>query len=393
MGGANVVHDEAADYTAGAASGASLNPLGQTVQAFYDFAVRRHPNRGTPFVPMAVMEAHESGLEPKYGEWMQGNAKWYWQSPYSRGDTMFANMLALVYPDYSGWGTLPAGAPKVLAADGSIDTPATFSAYQRGLAGGADPRPWEPFGTSRWGETWDVITDRASLSALERYEVVVLATGAPMSDALVGTIDQYVQAGGTVVLNAKQLGANATTLAGLQLTTSRATATSEVWAADGSTIAESSYAYTIGSATTATTIAQTSGHPIVTKNVRGSGAVYVTLPDFMSDASGSQILNVGQKLLDGLESTVAPVQVSGPPLEYLVNTDGGRVIVTLVNTDLGGAAWTGSLSFRQPSTASSVEEWTADVPVAGSAQNGHIFVDAAVPAYDVRVYVLDPGGP
>src|SRR6266404_4417741 len=73
MGGANILHNESADYTGGAVSGSVLNPLGQTVQAFYNFAITRHPNRGTPFIPMALMQEHYSGLEPKFGEWMQGN--------------------------------------------------------------------------------------------------------------------------------------------------------------------------------------------------------------------------------------------------------------------------------------------------------------------------------
>jgi hypothetical protein len=389
MGGANIIHNEAAEYHAGAASGSTLNPLGQAVQQFFNFAVTRHPDRGTPHVPIALMQDHYSGFEPKFGEWMQGDAKWYWTNRYTQGDMMFARLLGVAYPEYNTWGTLRNGAPKVLNSDGSINVSATQSAHRQALAGGADPRRWEPFGTSRWGETFDVITTRASLAALQRYRAVVLATGAPLSEALLATLTQYVQQGGVVVLNAKQLTAGAEALTGVRLTTGRASATGVTWVADGSALGERSYNYTVAAPTTATVVAQTSGNPIVTRNVVGSGAVYVTTPDFLMDAAATQILNVGQKLIETLQGQFAPVRVQGPPLEYLVSTDAGRVIVTLVNTDLNGAAWSGTLTFKQPGSTYSVEEWVLDATVASSAQGGTVVVSAAVPAYDVRVYVLD----
>jgi hypothetical protein len=389
MGGANILHNESADYTTGAVSGSALNPLGQTVQAFYNFAITRHPNRGTPFIPMALMQEHDSGFEPKFGEWMQGNGKWYWQNGYTQGDTLFANLLSTVYPNYNLWGTLPSGAPKVLNADGSINISATQSAYQQALANGADPRPWEPFGNSTWGETFDIINNQASLAALQRYKVVVLATGVPVSDTLLNTLTQYVNQGGILVLNAKQMSANSETLAGVHLTTMNGGANSETWIPDGSLMSEQSYNYTVVTATTASVVAQTAGNPIVTKNLYGTGTVYVTTPDFLANASNTSILNVGQKLLNLLQAQFAVVTVSGPPLEYLISTDGGKIIVTLVNTDITGATWNGTLSFKQPASAYTAEEWISDIAVASSLQSGQVVVSASVPAFDVRVYVLN----
>jgi len=389
MGGANILHNESADYTGGAVSGSVLNPLGQTVQAFYNFAITRHPNRGTPFIPMALMQEHYSGLEPKFGEWMQGNGKWYWVNGYTQGDTLFANLLSAVYPNYNTWGTLPSGAPKVLNADGSINVSATQSAYQQALANGADPRPWEPFGNSAWGEIFDIITNQASLAALQRYQVVVLATGVPVSDTLLNTLTQYVNQGGILVLNAKQMSANSETLAGVHLTGTSASANSETWIPDGSLVSEPSYNYAVVTPTTASLVAQTAGNPIVTKNLYGAGAVYVTTPDFLANASNTAILNVGQKLLNMLQAQFAVVTVSGPPLEYLIDTDGRKIIVTLVNTDITGATWNGTLSFKQPVSAYSVQEWTSDTSVASSLQSGQVVVSATVPAFDLRVYVLN----
>ena len=388
MGGANILHNEAADYTTGAVSGSSLNPLGQTVQAFYNFAITRHPNRGTPFVPMALMQEHDSGFEPKFGEWMQGNSKWYWQNGYTQGDTMFANLLSLVYPNYNTWGTLPSGAPKVLNAGGSINVSATQTAYQQALANSADPRPWEPFGNSAWGETFDIITNQASLAAMQRYRAIVLSTGVAMSDSFLSTLTQYVNGGGILMLNAKQMSANSETLAGVNLTSTKGSSSSETWIPDGSFLSESSYDYAVVTPTTASVVAETAGNPIVTKNVYGSGTVYVTTPDFLANANNTAILNVGQKLISMLQAQCAVVTVSGPKLEYLISTDTGKTIVTLVNTDITGATWNGTLSFPQPSGSYSVQEWTSDTLVGSSLQNGQVVVNASVPAFDVRIYVL-----
>jgi hypothetical protein len=391
MGGANIMHNEAADYTGGAASGHTLNPLGETVQAFYNFAVTRHPNRGTPFVPMALVQEHYSGFEPKFGEWLQVSSKWYYANPYTQGDKMLSNLLGLIYPNYNKWGTLPPGAPKVLNSDGSINISATFTAYDQALANGSDPRPWEPFGNSTWGETFDIITNQASLTAMQGYKVIVLATGVPVSDAFLSTLTQYVNAGGILVLNAKQMSANSETLAGVHLTGTEASASSEIWVPDGSTVSESSYNYAVATLTTASLVAKTSGgNPIVTKNVYGTGAVYVTTPDFLANGSNTAILNLGQKLINMLQAQFAVVTVSGPQLEYLVTTDGARIIVTLVNTDLSGASWTGTLSFKQPASSYSVAEWTGDSTVGSTLQNGQVLVSATVPPFDVRIYVLDP---
>ena len=391
MGGANILHNEPAEYSLGAASGQTLNPLGLTVQNFYNFAITRHPNRGTPFVPMALMQDHYSGFNPKYGAWMQGPYKWYWANPYTPGDTMLANLLGLIYPNYNTWGTLPPGSPLVLNSDGTINTSATVTAYDQALANGSDPRPWEPFGNSTWGETFDVITNQASLAAMQHYKVIMLTTGVPVSDALLSTLTQYVSAGGILVLNAKQMSANSETLAGVHLTGTEASASSEIWAPDGSTVSESSYNYAVATLTSGSLLASTSsGNPIVTKNVYGNGTVYVTMPDFLANGSDTAILSVGQKLINMLQAQFAVVTVSGPQLEYLVNTDGASIIVTLVNTDLSGGTWSGTLSFKQPASSYSVAEWTGDSTVGSTLQNGQVLVSATVPPFDVRVYVLDP---
>jgi hypothetical protein len=399
MGGANLFHMEAADYVTGHATGQSLNPLGLEVQAFYNFAVTRHPNRGTPYVPMAIMQDHYSGFIPKFGMFTGGAFnvpyKWFWKNPYTNGDLMLANLMQLIYPNYNQWAVLPTGSPPtgpgiVYNGDGSINVSSTQSAYVRDLANNDDPRPWEPLGSSQWGETFDIITNQAPLSTLLKYKVIVLATGVQMSSTLLATLSQYVQQGGILVVNVLQLPTSGQQLAGVTVSENRSSASSETWVPTSSTITESSsYNYTVVTPTRASVVATTSGNPIVTKNAYGAGLVYLTTPDYMENAAANATLNVASTLIGTLQSQFAVATVtSSTPLEYLINTDRKNVIVTLVNTQLSNTAWTGTISFPQPATNYSLSEWVTDTSVSSSVSGGNVNVSASVPAYDVRVYVL-----
>jgi hypothetical protein len=231
---------------------------------------------------------------------------------------------------------------------------------------------------------------------MQRYKVIVLATGVPVPGAMLEDLTEYVRRGGTLVLNAKQLDAGEReqeALTGLHLTGGRATATGATWMSDNSTLAERTYDYSVAEPITASVIARTaSGDPVVTKQAHGLGAVYVTTPDYLQDGSASGILAVGAKLLHTLVHQFAVATVRGPQLQYLVNTDRGRTIVTLVNTDLSGAAWNGTVSFPLPCGSCQVREWTTDRRMTVKIQGGQAVVKASVPAYDVRVYAIERAG-
>jgi hypothetical protein len=391
MAGADLIHNEAAGYTSGV-RGRRLNPLGRAVQRFTRFATVRHPDRGTPYVPMAFMQDHYSGFEPRFGEFTQRAFKWYWSKPYSAGDSMLSNLLALAYPNHKSWGTIVPGAPwRVLHPNGRVNISASQIAYRKRLARGADPRPWEPMGSSRWGETFDVITDRSSVATMQRYRAIVLSTDA-IGPNLLRNLTQYVRGGGIAVVNARQLPNDADALTGVHLTGGRGSASSAVWIPDGSTIDEDPFRYAEATPTSASVLARTpSGDPLVTGNAHGAGTVYVTTPDFLEDAAGKRILRVGHRLIDRIQTSLALVDVRGPQIEYLVNEDGGRTIVTLVNIDRTGAAWTGSLSFPMPAGAYTAREWIRNVPVTTSVSGDQVVIRASVPRYGVRMYVLTEG--
>jgi hypothetical protein len=393
MAGADVILNEAADYGSGPAE-RDLNPLGVVVRDFADFSLRRHPDRGIPEVPMAIMQDHFSGYEPRFGVFDQAPRKWYRKNAYTPGDHMLSGLLDVAYPGHDSWGTIVAEAPwRVTNPDGALNVDATRAAYRRALAvSNDDPRVWEPMGNTRWGESVDVITDRARLATLLRYRIVVLANSDLIASDLLADLKEYVRRGGTVVVNASQLEPGRDSLTDVEVSRKRRSADSVRWS-DGTTIAESRFNYlpiepAMDTEIVATTAA---GDPVIIRREIGAGSVYLTTADRLHDARGRGVLTSIGRLLDELHATVTAVTVDGPPSQYLVNSVGRSTVVTVINTDAGGSTWRGRLRFRVETGSGSVREWTRDTPVASSVAAGEVLVDAVVPPFGVHVYAMLPG--
>lgn len=394
MGGADMILNEAVNYGFGPRE-TSLNPLGVVARDFADFSMRRHPDRGVPEVPMAILQDHVSGFEPRFGEFGQEPRTWYLQNPYTPGDRMLSGLLSVAYPGHEAWGTIVRQAPwRVTQPDGTVDVVATQAAYRQALqAPNVDPRIWEPMGTTRWGESLDVVTDRVGLGALLRYRVVVLATSGPPAADLRADLEEYVRRGGTVVINASQLEPGFDPLTDVILAAERRPADSVTWS-DGTVIAENEFHYvSIEPGRYADVVATTTGGAAaITRHRVGAGWAYLVAADRMLDDTGRNVLSSGRRLLDELHSAVSTVAVEGPALQYLVNKVGASTVVTLINTDIGGSTWRGRLRFRADGRSASVQEWITDTPVPSAHVADEVVVDAAVPPFGVHMYAMQAGG-
>ena len=146
------------------------------------------------------------------------------------------------------------------------------------------------------------------------------------------------------------------------------------------------------------------GEPVVLRNGLGDsgGAVYTVTAQYMgAPRGGGALLNTTRRLLDELMTELALVRAVGPPLEYAVSvqSETRTIVVTLVNTDLEGGEWRGSLHFRTSGWAGAsgdlppwqLEEWTQDQRVAEGAVGVPATAPVVVPAYGVRVFALRAG--
>ncbi|UXI65867.1 hypothetical protein [Tahibacter amnicola] len=373
MGGADVVHMEPAEYFN--PSGAP-NPLGATVGEFAAFAIDRHPVRPRSHVPFALMIDPYSGFDPKFGEYLQGDGVWYGQLPYADSDHLIDNLLQLAYPGHERHGTLVPGGPQNVAE------------YRARLAAGEDPRPWEPMGTSRWGDVFDILTTTASTPALVRHRVLALATAQAMTPALRDRVRRFVAAGGVLVINAAQVAPDDASLSGVELTGVTAQSNNSVWLGDGTGFGEPTYRYAKVALQGAAVVARNAaGDPLITRYAIGSGEVYLVTPILFQDDARQQILGIVGKLFDVLAARYAPAAVEGPPALYQLNADDRHTTVALYNG--AGSVWSGAVRFPRPTGAFRTVEWRSDASVPHQVDANTLLVPASVPPYGVRIYALE----
>jgi hypothetical protein len=372
MGGAHVINIEPAGYYL---SNGQLNPFGQMVKDFGNFTLTRHRDVGAPVVPMTLMFDFYSGFDTKHGPYNQYDAVWYGDVPYSSGDYMINNFFKVAYPNHWLHGTTP-NAP--------FSDPAGYKAF---LAASGDPRPYEPMPTTRWGDTMDVTLNTASLSTLNRYKVIALMGGVVIDDRLRPILQSWVQAGGTLVVNASQVTSADQSLLGVTLGGASVPGGTSRWSADGTTYTEPAYLYkpvTVGSATV---LATTGTAPLITSNPVGAGRVILTTPDYLQSSSRTQLLSVGVLLFDWLNKQVAPAQVSGPPVEYLFNTSSGRLITTVINNS--GSTWNGTITAPIAGNVTAVREYVGETPASFTNSGSGVTISAQVAPYDIRVYAIE----
>ena len=380
MAGAHILQIEPTLYYG--RGGSTLNPFGLAVKEFADFALRRHPDVGTPAVPMALMLDAHSGFDTRHGRHNQQTAVWYRDIAYSSGDFMTDNFFQLAYPDHSRHGTMP-GAP--------FSTPV---GYQQFLAAGGDPRPYEPMPSTRWGDTFDVVLNTAPASALRRYKVIVLVGDVVIDARLRRDLQAWVRDGGTLVVNVRQATSADEALLGVRLGGADVSGTSSRWLSDGTAYAEPPFRYRRVAPGAARVLATAGdGAPLITSNPVGAGRVILTTPDYLQTTARDRLLAVGVRLLDDLTRQQAPAFVSGPGAQYMFSTAPGRLITTIINNS--GVAWNGTISANIPGAVGAVREYTADIAATCARTGSAVIVKGSVPAYDVRIFAIEyaPGAP
>ncbi len=352
------------------------------MQAFADFALRRHSDLGKPAVSAAFLISADNGFDPKHGANNQASAVWYQDIPFNNGDFMMDNVLRLAYPNHWLHGLTPS-AP-FADASGVPSSPAAFQAY---LAGGGDPRPYEPMPSTRWGDNVDIVTTNINGPALSRYKVIVLLGDVSLDTRLRTDLTAWVANGGVLAMNFDQTSAADQSLAGIASKNlpQRQAATS-TWVATQVKQSEPAYRYTPVEAGSAEILATNEfSDPLITRQKLGNGEVYLTMSSYLQPITRNQVLTHGMQLLDSLMQRYAPTSVTGPPVEYIVNQLPGKIIVALINNS--GAVWNGSV-IAYPNGASqwTVNEYVTDRPIAFQTSPAGVTIAAQVQPYGVSVF-------
>ena len=289
---------------------------------------------------------------------------------------MVDNFLKVAFPEHWRSGTTP-------------DAPwASVAEFRKMLAQGLDPRPYEPMGQTGWGDNLDIILSNASAKALEHYRTIILLGDVRLEGELKDRLRGWVQKGGMLVVTVPQVDTGDAQLLGFAPWGGQGEGSQSRWLLDGAVYEEPAYTYTMVEPTTATVLADTlQGDPLITRNRLGAGEVITVTADHLQSKDCQQLLSVGARLVDWLQAREALAEVKGPPVEYLVNQEQGKAIVTVVNNS--GNVWHGSIVFPMPAGSYRTVEWIADEAVPHDESSREVVVPVSVLPYDLKIIALE----
>ena len=331
-----------------------LSDMGQMMSDFYDKIVCKE-DRGVVYTPIALVWDLYHGYFPNYMMDPWG------LFPSTEGDNMIRAVQSALYP----W-------------DKRIY-------YARG------------FRTGNYGDIFDVITNDASAEVLNSYPVLFFCGDVPVNKELAGKLVHYVKAGGTLVINSKQIQDCRKLFPGgffgADVTPVRRLAQYSYSTFSGKMLEEDNKFYynkavVRKGAQTAVFTADRNKDPLVVVSSYGKGKVILTLPDFLKEQySRSKMLHIFHDLISALRDRTLPLKVHGD-IQYLVHRNKKGYVVSLFN-NLGSGwgqtwdnprakpdpKWDRTVTIRPKFKYKSVREWFT----------GAKTLKIKVPAGDVRI--------
>jgi hypothetical protein len=318
----------------------SLNPMGWP----YDEVARlaaRHPDRGVPYTPVAVLLDRAHGWE-KY-----------------------------TYAGQRIWDTKP-----LAPADRMIDAFFNIAVYPFPRNEGEPANDLNvPFPHGVFGDIFDVlVTSPTHMDAIDAYPVLI-CVGDTRLDAVWGErLKRYVERGGTLVINAKQVtpesGLDPAFLGAGQARCPDREANGVVTDA-GEELWSTPFGYACWMANGATVIARTpDGNAIAFLHEVGRGRVVLTTPRYLLGLDG-QPLPYFAHLLRRLTDGLMPVEVRGDVQHSINLRDDGYVILLSNNAGITklshspavmDASQTRAITLRVREKPLATEEWIGEEP-------------------------------
>jgi hypothetical protein len=344
-----------------------LNPVGRITDEFIRFA-ERHPDRGTPYTPIAFL------LDPAHGWEMTDYPQWpFGVSQIDRSDRALREMIGTAY--------FP-----LLVNEGE---PAT-----------ADR---QAFVSAKFGDIFDMLAaSDTHPEAINAYRAIVVGGRIKLSAPWVKRLIEYARSGGTVVLNSAQARGLSPELTGLEFSNATAEASDAkcLVAGDDSLDLRGQvfrYEKTVPRTGVQTLIQTKNGDPLVTANLIGKGRVIVdAVPDMLG--LDERMTPFSAHLLSHLFTGATPVKVHGD-VEYLVNRTAKSWVVTLFNNRGVYKPQQGLAEVNRSEVAEvSIElegngpalarEWTSDTELPTTRENGRVTVKTRIPAGGIGIVEL-----
>lgn len=302
-----------------------LNPLGKITEEFMSFA-EKHPERGTPYTPVAVL------LDPAHGWEMTDYPQWpFGVSQLDRRDRALRELFGVAY--YPG--TVVEGEPAT--ADRQVFVSSIFGDIFDVLVAHADnPGAETKRGPLPAGRLQAAQAPGSPADAINNYRALVVGGQVEWTGSWGKRLTEYVRKGGTLVINAAQVSGLPQELLGVRLKGDTGEAHNAQCASPGEDQQDLSgqvFRYERVELKGAEALISTLGtrEPLVTVNKIGKGAVvFCALPDLLGE--DERITPFATHMLAHVFSGATPVDVRGD-VEYLVNRTDRGWVVTLFNNN------------------------------------------------------------
>jgi hypothetical protein len=369
-----------------------------------DFCLRKHPIRGETHTPVALLLEYRHGWTPVWAE----EDKVWGAMPFEEGDYMISNFFDEAFPRRTAaWNQLPLPAGHPFGRRFfSLSLKHRTEEYSRRLRGGYDHRPHEHrcLTSSRWGDSFDVVLENCSLEVLRQYPVVLMLGRIKFERDLAVKLREYVMEGGYLLVNVRQLGADADNFydfLGIKLTGERSTGTESHCRICGTRFEEPLYCYSRVELSPAAEVMAVNEHGdvLIAEHPFGKGRIIVTTPHYLQAYDGDEKLEEGQRrftvfleiakdMITHLTDRFSPVKVEGAPVEYIVNSAGEDIVVTLINNEV--TEWQGSVTTGKLDEPSewNVRDWWEDKPVPSEVKNSVLNAAVCIPPWSFKVMAI-----
>ncbi len=366
-----------------------LSTLGHIAESLFDF-IKRHPDRGTPYAPVALLRNYNRPNS-------YGMSRFQWVKP-DDGEYMNHGLLRdLIFPEHRH--TKFSGSYSVTAPYGEI-----FDILAPNLPGRAiDPK------------------------IFAGYKVLFALGGQEIDRAYAEALKQYMQGGGTLVINVMDLGKFlAPSLFGVELAKSTVKGAVVKDEQSGRLYRENPFTRVIMQIDGAQTLYSCNGEPLITRNRVGRGyAVLIGAEYMVQNALEKVVIGRGRKVVElkpllkfvpdflaRLTAGLTPFEImvrpeNRPDISWLINQkeDGWQVILfnyslkreELIARTMGTAKVIAEYPYKSvpfkivcSAPMADVIECYEDRDVHWSRQGGAMVISESIRGGDIRVYEFQP---
>jgi hypothetical protein len=296
-----------------------LSTTGRILKDMLDF-VDRHPDRGTVYSPVALLQDYNRPLPDESG----GTTFRGYNLPFDEADHMNFGLMELLFPEH-----------RHVKFSGDYGCVAPF------------------------GEIFDIMVadlpkQGTDLEALKSYKLLFTLGGLTVNPEMAGKLETYVQDGGALVLNVEDAGANFSPgFFGAKIHDIALKGDEVVNETSGVKIKENAFTFRLLQSEGAEVVYSCKGLPLVTKNKVGKGVVFLVAASHLVQDGAEMIksgrsqrefesrplLKFAEDLIEHLTAGLCPVEVRRRPqdkedLSWIINKKGDGWTVTVFNYSL-----------------------------------------------------------